>query len=397
MKWLKLLGVVVVIIAVIFGIKALQLKKTFAGYAAMGAPKATVTAVKVEMQDWNPSFTAVGSLRAVRGVELSSEVSGLIQALRFTSGAEVQKGQVLVQLVADSDAAKLVSLQATRELAETVLVRSKAQRAADVISQAELEEKAAALRTATAAAEEQQALLAKKTIRAPFAGKTGISTVNPGQYLNPGEKIVSVQQLDPIYADFNVPQNALAQIAIGQKVSATTDAGLAAEGSITAIEPAVDTETRNVRVQATLKNTDGKLLPGMFTRLQVASGEAKSYLTLPATAIAFNPYGETVYVVVTAERYYAELAATKPAEGKPETPAAPPDTKTADGKPKYVAKQVFVTTGPTRGDQVAVLTGLQEGDEVVTSGQLKLKNGLVVLVDNTITPSFESAPVAKDE
>ncbi|MDO9453857.1 MAG: efflux RND transporter periplasmic adaptor subunit [Stagnimonas sp.] len=415
MKWLKLLLVVVVIVGVIVGIKACQVKKTFDGFAAMGEPKATVTAVKIGMQDWNPSLSAIGSLRAVRGVEVSPEVSGQVQAIQFNSGSDVKKGEVMVQLNADTDIARLGSLQATLALAETTLARSKAQREADILSQAALDNDAAAVRTAAAAVREQQALVAKKTIRAPFAGKAGITIVNPGQYLNPGDKIASVQQLDPIYVDFNVPQNALSSIGIGQTVNATTDAGVAASGTISAIEPLVDSETRNVKVQATLKNADAKLLPGMFTKLQVAFGEPKKYLTLPNTAVAFNPYGETVYVVVPAEVYYAEenkkkqeeaakASAQAKTDGNEAAPAAdaaakapPPDTKTADGKPKFVAKQTFITTGPTRGDQVAVLTGLKEGDEVVTSGQLKLKNGLVVLVDNTISPTNDEAPKPKDE
>lgn len=398
MKWLKLIGVVVLIVAAIFGIKAYKVKKTFEGYAAMGEPKATVTARKVAMEDWNPTLSAIGSLRAVQGVSVSAEVSGQVQAVRFSSGTSVRKGTVLLQLVADTDAARLTSLRTSRDLAQSTFNRAKEQFAADLISKATLEDTEAALKTTTAAMQEQAALLAKKTIRAPFDGKVGITTVNVGQFLNPGDKIVTVQQLDPIYVDFNVPQNALTQISIGQKVSASTDAGLASNGEITAIEPIVDTETRNVRVQATLRNQDGKLLPGMYTKLQVTSGAAQKYLTLPATAIAFNPYGETVYLVVAAEKYYAEESAKKKAAGEVDANTAPPpEPKTKDGKPKYVAKQVFVTTGPTRGDQVAVLSGIKEGDEVVTSGQLKLKNGLVVLVDNTVVPSNDPAPKIKDE
>ncbi len=399
MKWLKLIVVVVVIVGAIFGIKAYKVKKMFEGYAAQGEPKATVTATKVELQDWHPTLSAIGSLRAVQGVAVSAEVSGQVQAVRFSSGADVNKGQVLLQLVADSDLARLASLKASQDLAQITLTRAKAQLAAEIISQAELDNAAANLSTATAAANEQAALVAKKTIRAPFNGKVGISNINPGQYLNPGDKIVTVQQLDPIYVDFNVPQNTLTQIKLGQKVSASTDAGLASEGEITAIEPLVDTATRNVHVQATLHNRDGKLLPGMFTKLRVAAGAEQQYLTLPATAIAFNPYGETVYLVLPAEQYYAEAAAKKKAAGEPEAAALKPapDSKTKDGKTKYVAKQVFVTTGATRGDQVAVLSGIKQGDQVVTSGQLKLKNGLMVLVDNSVIPSSDPAPKVKDE
>lgn len=402
MKWLKLIGVILVVIVVIFGIKALQVKKQFAGFAAAGEPMATVSAVKLALQEWNPSVAAVGTLRAVRGVDVSSEVSGQVQSVRFVSGDDVEKGETLVQLVSDSDTARLASLQATLTLAETTLARSKAQREADVISQAQLDSDAAAVTTAAAAVREQQALVLKKTIRAPFSGKAGITTVNPGQFLQPGEKIVSVQQLDPIHVDFTVPQDALGSLAIGQKVSASTDAGLASSGEIRAIEPVVDAGTRNVKVLATLSNPDGKLLPGMFVKVQVASGAPQRYLTLPATAVTFNPYGETAFVIMDGETYAKEEAERAKANGTAPVQAdakAPPPPPAVDeqGNRRRVAKQVLIKTGPTRGDQVAVLSGLKEGDEVVTSGQLKLKNGIKVVVDNSVQPSNDPAPLTKDE
>lgn len=394
--WLKLTLAVVALVIVIGGIKACQLQKMFAGFATHGEPSATVTATTVAYAEWNPTLNAVGSLRAVRGVELANEEAGLVQAVRFTSGQPVKAGQTLVELVSDADRARLASLQSNMELAKATHKRSKAQFAAEIISRAQLETDQAAMQAAVAAVQEQQALVNKKTIRAPFAGRTGITTLNPGQYLTPGSKVVTLQQLDPIYVDFTVPQNALGNLAEKQAVIVTGDNGVTLQGSISAIEPAVDTDTRNVRVQATLKNPDGKLLPGMFAKVQVSFGEPVRYLTLPQTAVSFNPYGETVFVVMDGKAYAAEQAA-KQAQSSAAPAAALADPNAAPTKPRRVAKQVFITTGPARGDQIAVLTGIKEGDEVVTSGQLKLKNGLLLVVDNSVVPTNDPAPKPVDQ
>ncbi len=272
---------------------------------------------------------------------------------------------------------------------------------------------------------EQAATVAKKAIAAPFSGRLGISTLNRGQYLNPGDAIVSLQQLDPIYIDFNLPQKALASLSLGQKVSAVSDSfpGVAFTGEISAIEPAIDADTRNVKVQATLKNPDKKLLPGMFANVEVTVGAKARYLTVPQTAVSFNPYGETVFLVVPrgsekaddpntpvalketkrldaedAKIKSAQAAEVAKAEGK-ETPAAAPapPAPAADAPPVMVARQVFVTVGPTRGDQVAILTGVKEGDIVVTSGQLKLKTGIKVAVNNDVQPANNATPKPVDE
>lgn len=342
--------------------------------ASAPIPAVTISAMKAEYQQWQPQLSAVGTLRAVRGVDVTTEIAGLVRSLEFKSGDEVKAGQVLAQLNADSDIAQLHSLEAAADLASTVYERDKAQLAAEVISKAQVDTDAGDLKSKRAQVAQQAALVAKKTIRAPFAGKLGISTVNPGQYLNAGDKLVTLQQIDPIYIDFNLPQQQLPQIGIGQKVTLLVDAykGATFEGKVNAINPKVDANTRNVQIEATVPNTRRQLLPGMFATVKVNSGDEQRYLTLPQTAITFNPYGDTVFVV-------------KPSEKKDEK-----------GNPILTAQQVFVTTGPTRGDQVAIVKGVEAGTQVVTSGQTKLKNGMPVVINNTVQPANSPNPTPQE-
>lgn len=419
-SWAVMVAGVVLLVLVIGGIKACSVKQMIDGFAAMGEPKSTVSTVKVAYDDWQPTINAVGSLRAARGVDLSAEVSGLVEAVQVRSGEDVKEGELLVQMVMDSDYARLRALQADAELARSTEQRARKQLAAQAISQAQADAEAAKLKAAEAAVAEQQALIRKKAIKAPFPGRLGITTVNPGQYLNPGDKLVTLQQLDPIHIDFTVPQSSLAQLSRGQKIVATTDSfpGLDFTGEVTAINPVVDINTRNVQVQATVKNPERKLLPGMFTSVKVTAGEPQRYLTLPKNAVAFNPYGETVFVIVrrgqenapdpgkpaeliqseALKAADAELKAQAAAASGGEAPAAAPATAPpAEGEPPLVARQVFIKTGPSRGDQVAVLSGIAEGDEVVTSGQLKLKNGTLVVINNSVQPSSNPDPRPVDD
>jgi membrane fusion protein, multidrug efflux system len=338
-----------------------------------GLPPATVTAMKVDYQVWQPQLSTVGTLRAVRGVDVTTEVAGLVRTIEFKAGDEVKAGQVLAQLNADSDIAQLHSLQAAADLASITYERDKQQLAAEVISKAQVDTDAGDLKSKQAQVAQQQAVVAKKTLRAPFAGKLGISTVNPGQYMNPADKLVTLQTLDPIYVDFFLPQQQLPQVAIGQTVTLTTDAypGVAFPAKINAINSKIDTNTRNVQVEATAPNPKRQLVPGMFANVQVSSGQESRYLTLPQTSITFNPYGSTVFVA------------------KPSDKAEDKDEK---GNPKLVAQQVFVTTGPTRGDQVAILKGIEPGAQVVTSGQVKLKNGTPLIIDNKVLPTNSPNP-----
>ena len=383
-RWLVLGAVVVGLILVIGGVKGYSTYKMIKGFAAQGTPKFTVSTMKVQYEDWLPQLSAVGSLRAERGADLSAEVDGTVDSIQFRSGDNVKAGQELVRLRAADETAHLESLKATAALAEINFKRDTAQFDAEAISQAVLDTDAATLRSARAQVAEQQALVAKKLVRAPFAGQMGIRAVDVGQYLAAGTKIVTLQQLDPIFVDFALPQQSLSQIRVGQKTSVTSDAfpDTTFDGEVSALDPQVDTDTRNVRIRATLKNPERKLLPGMFANVRVEVGAPVRYLTLPQTAIAYNPYGATVYLVGPPD---ASNQGDKPASG---AAAAAPAA--------LVAKQVFVTTGATRGDQVAILKGIKEGDEVVTSGQIKLRNGAPVLINNSVQPANEADPKPQD-
>jgi membrane fusion protein (multidrug efflux system) len=336
------------------------------------APPQTVTAASAKFSEWQPEVSAVGSMRAVRGVDVTTEVTGLVRTLHFKSGDEVQAGQVLVELNADSEIAQQHALEAAADLSSTVYERDKEQYDAQAISKAQLDADAADLKNKRAQAAAQAALVAKKILRAPFAGRLGITTVNPGQYLNTGDKVVTLQAVDPIYVDFKLPQQQLALIANGQSVNLATDAypGVEFVGKINAIDPRVDASTRNFQAEATVPNPDKRLLPGMFTRVAVIAGDAKRYLTLPQTAVTYNPYGATVF-----------LAQKKPGGSDKD----------------LIAQQSFVTLGPTRGDQVAVLKGISEGDLVVTSGQLKLINGAPLIVDNSVLPANDQNPSPQEQ
>jgi membrane fusion protein (multidrug efflux system) len=338
-------------------------------------PAVTVSALKADYQQWQPQLSAVGTLRAVRGVDVTTEVAGLVRSLEFKSGDEVKAGQVLAQLNADSDIAQLRALEAAADLANTVYERDKQQLAAEVISKAQVDTDAADLKSKRAQVAQQAALVEKKTIRAPFAGKLGISTVNPGQYLNAGDKVVTLQTIDPIYIDFMLPQQQLPLVSIGQKVQLTTDAykDVVFEGRVNAINPRVDTNTRNVQIEATVPNAKRQLLPGMFATVKVASGDEQRYLTLPQTAITYNPYGSTVFVVKAS------------------------DKKDDKGNTVLTAQQIFVTPGPTRGDQVAILKGVEPGSQVVVSGQVKLKNGTPVVIDNAVLPTNSPSPTPQEQ
>jgi membrane fusion protein (multidrug efflux system) len=371
-RMLIMVAGVIVLIAILALAKFLQIRQMIANAPKPSAQ--TVSAVKAETLEWQPALTAVGTLTAVRGVDLSTEVAGMVRQVNFQSGQDVHAGQVLVQLNADSDVGQLHALEAAAELSATVLTRDKAQLAAQAISQAQVDGDMADLKNKRALVAQQAATVEKKTIRAPFAGKLGITAVNPGQYLNPGDKIVTLQTIDPILIDFFLPQQQIAKLVVGQVLAVSNDAyaDVHFAGKITAISPKIDTATRNVQVQATVANAKRQMLPGMFANVSVDVGEKMRYLTLPQTAITYNPYGSTVFIL-------------KPADKKDDAGNAP-----------LTAQQVFVTTGATRGDQVAILKGLEAGQQVVTSGQLKLKNGTPVVVDNTVQPADSANPTPQE-
>jgi membrane fusion protein, multidrug efflux system len=373
----KRMVIMLVAVAIVFGgifgfqaFKATMIKKFM---SAMSSPPQTVSTTKAAVSEWQPSIEAVGSLRAVKGADLSLEVSGVVDSISFNSGDDVEQGALLLKLRADDDTAKLQSLQATADLSQITYQRDLKQLQIQAVSQATLDADVANLKNAKAQVDQQQAILDKKFLRAPFAGHLGIRAVDLGQYLGAGTVIVTLQALDPIFLDFFVPQQTVDQIRIGQSVAVRIDAfkDQTFPGEISAINPKVDASSRNVQVRATLKNADHKLLPGMYATVDISTGAPRNYITLPQTAITYNPYGDTVYVV---------------------------DSKAAQdgGKPQLVARQTFVTMGPTRGDQVAVLKGVNEGETIVTAGQIKLHNGTALLIDNSIMPTADAAPLPID-
>ena len=368
---LIMIAVVLVIVAIIAGVKFVQISALIAQSKAP-LPASVVTAMHVPYAEWQPGVTAVGSIKAVRGVDVTTEVGGIVRSIGFKPGQQVADQALLVQLNADSDIAQLHSLEATADLAVIVLKRDKAQLAVNAVSQAQVDTDSADLKAKLAAAEQQRALVAKKSIRAPFAGRIGITAVNPGQYLNPGDKIATLQTFDPIYIDFTVPQTQLEQIAIGQKVAVTAD-GLADQtfsGRVSTIDTQFDPTTRNVTVEATVANPQQSLVPGMFARAIVDSGKPQRYLTVAQSSVTYNPYGTTVFIA---------------------TPS-----KNDKGEEVLTAQQSFIKTGPTRGDQVAILEGVKEGDLLITSGQMKLKNGSPVQIDNSAAPLNDPAPTPQE-
>jgi membrane fusion protein, multidrug efflux system len=371
-RMLIMLGCILVLIAgLAFGFY-LHIQKLIASAPKPGAQ--TVTSLMVTPVEWKPQISSIANLAPVKGVELSSEVSGLVKEVLFKSGQLVKAGDALIQLNAESELAQYNAAQASADLADIVYQRDKAQLAAQGISQAQVDFDLADLKIKRAQAALQKANLEKKTIKAPFSGKLGITAIVAGQYLNPGDKVVTLQTLNPIFADFFQPQQKISQLRIGQTIELTVDTYPAQKmiGKLTTLNPKVDSNSRNIQIQATFDNPRGELLPGMYAKVNVTLGEAQQFLTLPQTAITYNPYGSTVFVI-------------EEEEGK--TPEGTPD-----GKKQKVAKQVFVTTGDSRGDQVAILKGLKAGQEVVTSGQLKLKNGTPVLIDNTTIPNNNPNP-----
>ncbi|TAL72822.1 MAG: efflux RND transporter periplasmic adaptor subunit [Burkholderiaceae bacterium] len=386
-RMIIMIGCVLVLIAALALGKFLQIRKLI---ASIPKPQPqTVSTIVVQKLQWQPQLKAVGTLNPVRGADLASEVAGLVRSVHFKSGQDVAAGALLVQLNADADVAQLHALQATADQAAIALKRDQAQLAVQAVSQAQVDADTNNLKAARAQVDQQAATVDKKAIRAPFAGRLGITTLQPGQYVNAGTTLVTLQTLDPIYVNFNLPQQQLNGLAVGQVVNLSVDAfpGQTYNGKINAINPVVDPSTRNVQVQATIPNPKRNLLPGMFANVRIDVGAAEERLTLPQAAITYNPYGSTVFVV---EKAKADQAKSEKSQSKAGQAAAP-----AGGEP-LVARQVFVETGPTRGDQISIIKGLEAGEQVVTSGQLKLKNGTPVVVDNRVEPTNNPNPTPQE-
>lgn len=368
-RMILMLAAVILVIGGMLGFKYMVAAGTKKAMSNMPEQVQTVSTAKAESLMWQQSISAVGTLRAVNGADIAAEVAGIVDAIAFDSGADVEKDALLVHLRDADEVAKLKSLEASLKLAELTLERDQKQLKAQAVSQATVDTDIATLNAAKAAVEEQQAVIAKKTVRAPFAGHAGIRQVDLGQYVAAGTMLVSLQQLDPIYVDFNLPEQDLPKISIGQKVSASVDAlrGQAFEGEIVAANAKVEESTRNVQVRAVFKNPERKLVPGMFAHVDITVGEPAARITVPQTTITYNPYGNTVFRVARDET----------------------------GKTK--AEQIFVTTGPTRGDQIVLLSGIKEGDEIVSSGQLKLRNGTPIEISNKVQPRNDADPRPEDK
>lgn len=343
-----------------------------------GEPAATVTTATAAYDEWQPSLRAVGTLRAVKGADLAFEVAGVVTQIGAKPGSEVKQGQTLIQLNDSVEAAQLHALQAGLALSRVTHDRAKQQLDIHAISQSDFDAADADYKAKEAAVQQAAAVMAKKRLSAPFSGRVGIISTSPGAYLNSGVSVVTIQQLNPIYADFYLPQREATTLKPGQKVNLALDAfpGQAFTGKVTAVNPKVDASTRNVQVEATFANPKAQLLPGMFASMDLEVGTKERRLTLPQTAITYNPYGATVFIAKKGEI------------------TGPDGTK----KEGLVAQQVFVTTGATRGDQVAIEKGIEEGAVVVTSGGLKLKNGTPLRVNNNaVQPSNDANPAPQEQ
>ncbi len=374
---LMLIGAAV-IFGGVFAVKAVMNKGMNDFFDTMAQPPASVSVAVAKAERWREGAEAVGTFVAVNGADVTTEAGGVIREILFEPGQRVKAGTVLVRLNTANEEATLRALEAAAKLAVSQRDRWRELGQQKLVSQADVEQRAADAASALAQAEAQRALIAQKTIRAPFDGTLGIRKANLGQFIAPGSAIVNLQSISPIFLDFTLPQQRMDQLAEGTAIRATVDSlpGRTFDGRITAIEPLIDSETRSVKIQATFLNSDNALRPGTFAKVGFDLGSEQAVVVIPQTAVSFNPYGNAVYVI--RETQYG------------------PDEKDAQGKPltgvKLVVQQRFIKTGATRGDLVAVTDGLKPGERVVTSGLLKLRNDAVVTINNKVEPSAEVAP-----
>jgi len=372
-QWVVVIVGLVVVIGILVGVKAGQIVSMVRAGESFVPPPEAVTSAKVEATRWETASEAIGSLVAVRGVVLGAELPGTVREIAFESGTFVKRGAVLVKLDTSAEEAQLASAVAEASLAKLSLERAERLRRGEANAQADLDAAEARAKQASATVANLRATIAKKTIRAPFDGRIAIRQVELGQVVSPGTPIASLQSVSPIHADFWLPQQALAELRPGQRARLRIDAfnGAKWDGEITTINPEVDAATRNVRVRATFENQDGRLRPGMFAKVEVLSPETRPVLVIPATAVIFAPYGDSVFSI----------------EQK----------KDEAGKTVAIARQKFVRTGERRGDVVAVTGGLEAGEMVVSSGAFKLRNGTAVAVNNALAPDAQLAPKPTDD
>ena len=366
-RLLATLAIMLVILAGLSFVKFKQIQTAIAQGAAFQPPPEAVTTIVALQEEWPATLNAIGTLAPVQGVTVSADLPGIVERVQFESGQAVRAGQVLAVLDTRQEQAQLAAIEAQRELARLTFDRVQGLLNEKVISRAEFDRATADYRQNDAKVGEVQAVVQRKTIRAPFSGILGIRQVNVGQYLTGGAALVTLQSLNPIYVNFGVPQQSVGQIPVGRVVHIRANDGATAwTGRVSAIDSLVDETTRNITVQATLANPDGKLRPGMFVQTEVTLGPSQKVLALPASAISYAPYGNSVFVVG--------------------------DWQDPNGKSYRGVRQQFVKLGPARGDQIAILSGVKAGDEVVTSGVFKLRNGAAVQINNKVRPSNNAAP-----
>ncbi|MCG7899677.1 MAG: efflux RND transporter periplasmic adaptor subunit [Candidatus Thiodiazotropha weberae] len=373
---LKKVVLTIIGLAVLIGIPAAIKMQQFQAMAdmQMTMPPEIVTADQVKRQQWPNTLSATGSLVAVQGVTVSAELGGKINQIAFKSGDRVKAGDLLVRLDTTAEEAQLRSAEAAAKLARINLDRNRGLRANKTVSQSDLDTSEATYKQATAQVENVKATIAKKTLRAPFSGQLGLRQVNLGQIIEQGTPVVTLQTIDPIYADFSLPQQRFSSVAVGNQVSITTDAAedKSFSGKIIAINPEIDQATRTVRIRSTLSNQEELLRPGMFANVEVIMPQQDDVLAIPATSVLYAPYGDTVFVIDTTK-------------------------DEATGEEQKTLRQQIIRLGQTRGDYVSVVTGLEEGETVVTSGVFKLRPNMAVVVDNTLALDAKLEPKPANE
>ena len=371
-RMIVMLVVTFTVIAALGFVKFRQVQTAMAQGASFQPPPEAVTTLVAQAESWPATLSAIGTVAAVQGVTVSADLPGTVARVAFESGRGVRKGDVLAELDTRQERAQLAAIEAQQELARLNYNRLKGLLADRVISQAEFDRAAADQKETDARLGEVHATIERKTIRAPFDGVLGIRLVNLGQYLAAGDAVVPLQSLHPIYVNFGVPQQDIGQIRVGHRIQVTARdvAGVAFSGRVTALDSIVDQATRNVQVQATLPNTTGQLRSGMFVQTELLLGASQSVIAVPASAINYAPFGDSVFVVT--------------------------DLKGQKGETYRGVRQQFVKLGGSRGDQVAIVSGVSAGDEVVTSGVFKLRNGAAVVVNNKVQPSNKRAPKPED-
>ncbi len=372
-KWIIAIACVVAVIAGLGAFKYFQIRAAIAGHMSFSMPPEAITSVVVQEQQWPGTLTAVGTIKPVNGLTIRADLAGNVEAIGFESGAKMRKGELLVQQDITEEQAQLRAAQARQQLAEANLRRFKGLLDKRVSSQSDYDATAAEYLQAQAKCQEISAVIEKKTIRAPFDGMAGIRMVNDGEYLQPAQQIVPFQSMSPIYANFSLPQQNLADVRIGSvvKVAPSGTGGKAFEGKVTAVNAVVDEATRNFLVQATLENPEGLLRPGMYVGVEVVLPGTKPVLAVPSTSISYAPYGDSVFVV-------KEMADEK------------------SGKKFAGVDQRFIKLGEARGDQVEIVSGIQAGDEIASSGIFKLRPKAPVQVNNQIQPPTDLAPQTED-